>query len=103
VARYKAPRSLINWRGSPYLNTARICAIVFREDGQKGKELVTSVRAICPDIDLVAGVAVPPHVIAQRADKGCRYPSEHYSASPESRAVAEMVREHIALNLPIRA
>lgn len=100
--RYTHPRSIIQWTRHPYLEAAKVCAIVLHEDGLRGKNLGAAVRRIFPAIDIVAGKPVSENTIAQRGDKGVRYGREHYLASPWTAEIAKRVRLHIALDKPWR-
>lgn len=98
--RYAKPRTLIRWIDNPYLRAAKVYATILREEGGKGKALAAEVRKMFPAIDIVAGTPVPENTIVLRGDAGVRYRSEHYSASPETAAIAEKVRMRRAVGLP---
>lgn len=98
--RYRQTRTMIRWTGHPYLLAAKVCAILLQEEGLRGKGLAAEVRKTFPAIDIVAGVPVPDNTLAQRGDKGVRYPSEHYNASPETAAIAAKVRARRASGRP---
>lgn len=93
--RYHDQRMLIPWVRNHYLRNAKICATLLHEDGLRGKGLAARVRQFFPDIDEAAGCEVSASTLAQRGDKGVRYPSEHYSARPVTAELAELVRAHI--------
>jgi hypothetical protein len=99
LSRYSTPRTNIRWVDNFYLRNAKICATLLHEDKVRGRACAAKVRELFPHIDEEAGREVADNIVAQRGDKGVRYPSEHYSANPVTAELAELVRAHIVHNM----